>query len=50
VSAALNALTECQRVQRERARESKGRTAVAGNVRAWRRASESPVPGEHTDV
>jgi hypothetical protein len=46
VSAAPNALTECQRVRRERPRESKGRTAVAGQVSSGRRAADSPSPGE----
>jgi len=46
VSAAINALTECQRVPCERPRDSKGRTAVAGNACNWRLGSGSPSPGE----
>jgi len=46
VSAAPNALTECQRVRCERPRESKGRTAGAYKEGRLRRASGSPSPGE----
>jgi len=44
VSVARSALTDCQRVQRERPRESKGWTA-AGSVRSRRRAPDAPLWG-----
>ncbi len=46
MSAAPNALTECQRVRGERRSESDGRTAGGCNAFAWRRVSESPWAGE----
>ena len=46
VSAAPNVLTKCQDVRGERRSGSDGRTAAVGNSCAWRRASDSPSPGE----
>jgi hypothetical protein len=47
VSAAPNALTECQRVRCERPREGKGGTADAYKESRLRRASEPPSSSEH---
>jgi hypothetical protein len=47
VSAAPNALTECQRVRCERPRECKGGTADAYKESRLRRASGPPSSSEH---